>query len=77
MIAELAVAAALTVANVVRLAANARRDEIEIMQLVGAPFAPRLHSTCAKPPPPITAAATPALASALARSATWRVSVMP
>jgi cell division transport system permease protein len=34
----LAVAAALTVANVVRLAAYARRDEIEIMQLVGAPF---------------------------------------
>jgi cell division transport system permease protein len=35
----LAVAAAMTVANVVRLAATARRDEIEIMQLVGAPFA--------------------------------------
>lgn len=35
----LAVAAALTVANVVRLTALARRDEIEIMQLVGAPFA--------------------------------------
>jgi cell division transport system permease protein len=35
----LALAAALTVANVVRLAAYARRDEIEIMQLVGAPFA--------------------------------------
>ena len=34
-----AIAAALTVANVVRLAAYARRDEIEIMQLVGAPFA--------------------------------------
>jgi cell division transport system permease protein len=34
----LAIAAALTVANVVRLAAHARRDEIEIMQLVGAPF---------------------------------------
>lgn len=33
----LALAAALTVANVVRLAAYARRDEIEIMQLVGAP----------------------------------------
>jgi cell division transport system permease protein len=33
----LALAAALTVANVVRLALNARRDEIEIMQLVGAP----------------------------------------
>jgi cell division transport system permease protein len=32
-------ACALTVANVVRLAAAARRDEIEIMQLVGAPFA--------------------------------------
>ncbi len=29
----------MTVANVVRLAAYARRDEIEIMQLVGAPFA--------------------------------------
>lgn len=39
VIAMLAVAAALTVANVVRLAAAARRDEIEIMQLVGAPFA--------------------------------------
>jgi cell division transport system permease protein len=39
IIAMLAVAAALTVANVVRLAAHARRDEIEIMQLVGAPFA--------------------------------------
>ncbi len=34
----LALAAALTVANVVRLAAYARRDEIEIMQLVGAPL---------------------------------------
>ncbi len=33
----LAIAAALTVGNVVRLAAYARRDEIEIMQLVGAP----------------------------------------
>ncbi|HEX3704814.1 MAG TPA: ABC transporter permease [Vicinamibacterales bacterium] len=33
----LTVAAALTVANVVRLALFARRDEIEIMQLVGAP----------------------------------------
>jgi cell division transport system permease protein len=30
-------AAALTVANVVRLALHARRDELEIMQLVGAP----------------------------------------
>jgi len=39
IIALLAVASALTVANVVRLAAMARRDEIEIMQLVGAPFA--------------------------------------
>jgi cell division transport system permease protein len=39
IVAMLAVAAALTVANVVRLAAAARRDEIEIMQLVGAPFA--------------------------------------
>ncbi len=39
IIAMLAVAAALTVSNVVRLAAAARRDEIEIMQLVGAPFA--------------------------------------
>ncbi len=35
----LGVAAALTVANVVRLALVARRDEIEIMQLVGAPTA--------------------------------------
>ncbi len=35
----LAIASALTVSNVVRLAASARRDEIEIMQLVGAPFA--------------------------------------
>jgi cell division transport system permease protein len=34
----LAVAAALTVASVVRLAAHARREEIEIMQLVGAPL---------------------------------------
>jgi cell division transport system permease protein len=34
----LAIAAALTVANVVRLAAQARREEIEIMQLVGAPL---------------------------------------
>jgi cell division transport system permease protein len=34
----LALAAAMTVANVVTLAAAARRDEIEIMQLVGAPF---------------------------------------
>jgi len=33
----LTVAAALTVANVVRLALFARRDEIDIMQLVGAP----------------------------------------
>jgi cell division transport system permease protein len=32
------VAAALTVATVVRLALHARRDEIEIMQLVGAPY---------------------------------------
>jgi cell division transport system permease protein len=35
----LTIAAALTVANVVRLALHARRDEIEIMQLVGAPQA--------------------------------------
>ncbi len=34
----LTVAAALTVTNVVRLALYARRDEIEIMQLVGAPL---------------------------------------
>lgn len=33
------VAAALTVATVVRLALHARRDEIEIMQLVGSPYA--------------------------------------
>lgn len=38
IIAMLAIAAALTVANVVRLAAYARRQEIEIMQLVGAPL---------------------------------------
>jgi cell division transport system permease protein len=37
--AVLAIAAALSVANVVRLATYARRDEIEIMQLVGAPAA--------------------------------------
>jgi len=35
----LAVASAMTVGNVVRLAAMARRDEIAIMELVGAPFA--------------------------------------
>jgi cell division transport system permease protein len=35
----MAIASALTVANVVRLAALARGAEIEIMQLVGAPFA--------------------------------------
>ena len=35
----LAIASALTVANVVRLAAAAREDEIEIMALVGAPLA--------------------------------------
>jgi cell division transport system permease protein len=35
----LTIAAALTVANVVRLALYARRDEIEIMQLIGAPQA--------------------------------------
>ena len=34
----LALASALTVASVVRLAAHARRDEIEIMKLVGAPL---------------------------------------
>jgi len=39
IIVLLAIASALTVANVVRLAALARRQEIEIMQLVGAPFA--------------------------------------
>jgi cell division transport system permease protein len=38
IVAMLATAAALTVANVVRLAAAARRDEIQIMQLVGAPL---------------------------------------
>lgn len=38
IVAMLALAAALTVANVVRLTAYARRDEIEIMQLVGAPL---------------------------------------
>jgi cell division transport system permease protein len=39
VILTLAFASAMTVANVVRLAAMARRDEIAIMQLVGAPFA--------------------------------------
>jgi cell division transport system permease protein len=39
VILVLAAASALTVANVVRLAAAAREDEIEIMQLVGAPIA--------------------------------------
>ena len=39
IIVLLAFAAAMTVANVVRSAAEARHDEIEIMQLVGAPFA--------------------------------------
>jgi cell division transport system permease protein len=39
LVVILGVAAAMTVANVVRLAVAARRDEIEIMQLVGAPFA--------------------------------------
>jgi cell division transport system permease protein len=34
----MALASAMTVANVVRLTALARHDEIEIMQLVGAPF---------------------------------------
>jgi cell division transport system permease protein len=34
----LAIASALTVSNVVRLAASAREDEIEIMELVGAPL---------------------------------------
>ena len=38
MVLVLVVAAALTVANVVRLACFLRRDEIEIMQLVGAPL---------------------------------------
>jgi cell division transport system permease protein len=39
VVGMLAVAAALTVSNVVRLAAVAREDEIQIMQLVGAPIA--------------------------------------
>ncbi|HEY2433023.1 MAG TPA: ABC transporter permease [Vicinamibacterales bacterium] len=39
IIVLLTVASAMTVANVVRLAALARREEIDIMQLVGAPFA--------------------------------------
>ncbi len=37
--AVLVLAAALTVTNVVRLSLHARRDEIEIMELVGAPIA--------------------------------------
>ena len=37
LVLVLVVAAALTVANVVQLACFSRRDEIEIMQLVGAP----------------------------------------
>ena len=37
VVAALVVAAALTVANVVRLAGHARRGELEIMRLVGAP----------------------------------------
>lgn len=39
LVVLLGLAAAMTVGNVVRLAAAARRDEIEIMQLVGAPLA--------------------------------------
>ena len=39
IIVVLAIASALTVANVVRLAAAAREDEIKIMELVGAPIA--------------------------------------
>jgi cell division transport system permease protein len=39
LIAVLVVAAALTVSSVVRLALNARQDEVLIMQLVGAPIA--------------------------------------
>jgi len=39
IVAMLVLAAAMTVGNVVRMTAAARRDEIEIMQLVGAPFA--------------------------------------
>jgi cell division transport system permease protein len=35
----MAIAAGLTVASVVRLGLHARRDEIEIMQLVGSPYA--------------------------------------
>lgn len=38
IVAILMVAAALTVVNVIRLACHARRGEIEIMQLVGAPL---------------------------------------
>ena len=38
IVSLLAIAAALTVASVVRLAVHARREEIEIMQLVGAPL---------------------------------------
>jgi cell division transport system permease protein len=38
LVMVMAVAAAVTVATVVRLGLNARRDEIEIMELVGAPM---------------------------------------
>lgn len=38
LVAVLVLAAALTVTNVVRLACHTRRDEIEIMELVGAPM---------------------------------------
>ena len=39
LVAVMAIAAALTVASVVRLGMSARRNEIEIMQLVGSPIA--------------------------------------
>ena len=46
--AVLTIAAALTVANVVRLALYARRDELDIMQLVGAPQFASCRPNCVR-----------------------------